>query len=122
MNTEYLFLYGTLLADELPDEVVGALRSLQRVGPAYVHGRLYDFGEYPGAVLTPPSKTRIRGELFKLPATRATINTLDNYEEFDPSNLKDSLFFAVSQSALQNGSKVVCWSYLYNRRIRVARY
>lgn len=115
MNTEYLFLYGTLLTGRPPDEVVGALKSLRRVGPAHVRGRLYDLGEYPGAILTPPTKKRIRGEIFEVPAQRAILNALDNYEEFDPTNLKDSLFVRTRASAtLQNGSKVECWIYVYN--------
>jgi gamma-glutamylcyclotransferase (GGCT)/AIG2-like uncharacterized protein YtfP len=115
MITEYLFLYGTLLADEAPDEVVGALRSLRRIGPAHVRGRLYDLGEYPGAILAPSSKTLIRGEIFELPATPAILKTLDDYEEFDAANKEDSLFIRTKAKAkLQDGSQVDCWIYVYN--------
>lgn len=115
MITEYLFLYGTLLADGVPDELVGALKSLRRIGPAHVRGRLYDLGEYPGAILAKSSKGLIRGEVFELPAAPAILKALDNYEEFDPANREDSLFIRTKAKAtLLDGRKVDCWMYVYN--------
>jgi gamma-glutamylcyclotransferase (GGCT)/AIG2-like uncharacterized protein YtfP len=115
MITEYLFLYGTLLADGAPDEVVGALKTLRRIGPAYVFGKSYDLGEYPGAILAPSSKTLIRGEIFELPATPAILKALDDYEEFDPANKEDSLFIRTKVRArLIDGDQIDCWMYVYN--------
>jgi gamma-glutamylcyclotransferase (GGCT)/AIG2-like uncharacterized protein YtfP len=112
---EYLFLYGTLLADGLPDDVVGALKALRRIGPAQVRGRLFDLGEYPGAILAPSSKTVVRGELFELPSSPAILKALDNYEEFDPANKEGSLFVRTKVKAtLLDGPKVDCWVYVYN--------
>lgn len=89
---EYLFLYGTLLVHGGPDDVAGALKSLRRVGPAHIRGKLYDFGDYPGAIVAPTAKRLIRGEVFELPATPTTLKALDEYEEFDPLNEEQSLF------------------------------
>lgn len=115
MITDYLFLYGTLLADGVPDEVVGALKTLRRIGLAYVFGKLYDLGEYPGAILAPSSKTLIHGEIFELPATPAILKALDDYEEFDPTNKEDSLFIRTKVRArLIDGDQVDCWMYVYN--------
>jgi len=115
MNTEYLFLYGTLLADGAPDEVVGALKTLRRIGPAYVFGKLYDLGEYPGAILAPSSKTPIRGEVFELPTAPTTLKALDDYEEFDPVNKEDSLFLRTKvRASLIDGDQIDCWMYVYN--------
>ena len=115
MTTAYLFLYGTLLADRAPGEVVGALKSLRRIGPAHVRGRLYDLGEYPGAILAPSSKTLIHGEIFELPNTPAIIKALDDYEEFDPGNQEDSLFLRTkARATLPDGSHIDCWIYVYN--------
>lgn len=115
MTTEYLFLYGTLLADRAPDEVVGALKSLRRIGPAQVRGRLYDLGEFPGAILAPTSKTLIQGEIFELPTTPAILKALDDYEEFDPADKEDSLFIRTKAKAtLLDGPQVDCWMYIYN--------
>lgn len=112
---EYLFLYGTLLADGVPDEVAVALKSLRRIGLAQVRGRLYDLGEYPGAILASSSKTLISGEIFELPRTPAILTALDDYEEFDPANEEDSLFIRTkARATLLNGPQVDCWMYVYN--------
>ena len=113
--SEYLFLYGTLLPDQAPAEIAAILKSLRRIGPARVRGRLYDFGEYPGALLVPSSKTIIQGEVFELPSTRATLKALDQYEEFDPTNTEASLFIRTKTRArLTDGNQVDCWMYVYN--------
>ena len=115
MITEYFFLYGTLLADGIPDEVVGALKSLRRIGPAHVRGKLYDLGEYPGAILATLSETLIQGEIFELPAIPAILKTLDDYEEFDSANKEDSLFIRTKAKAtLLDAPQIVCWMYVYN--------
>lgn len=112
---EYLFLYGTLLVDGVPDEVAGAVRSLRRIGPAHVRGRLYDLGEYPGAILAPSSKTLIHGEIFQVPVTADVLNAIDEYEEFYPANKEDSLFIRTkAEATLTNGQQVYCWMYVYN--------
>ncbi|MDQ2936382.1 MAG: gamma-glutamylcyclotransferase [Acidobacteriota bacterium] len=115
MITEYLFLYGTLLADGPPDEVAGALKTLRRIGPAHVRGRLYDLGEYPGAILAPSSTTLIQGEIFELPATPFILKALDDYEEFDPANKEESLFIRTkARATLLDGPQMDCWMYVYN--------
>lgn len=112
---EYLFLYGTLLPDGAPDEVAGTLKSLRRIGPAQVRGKLYDLGEYPGAIVAPESQMLIRGEVFELPATPATLKALDEYEEFDPRNEKQSLFVRKRvKASLKDGQQLDCWMYVYN--------
>lgn len=115
MTNEYLFLYGTLLADG-PDEVVGTLKSLRRLGPARIRGRLYDLGEYPGAVIDQSANTSVHGELVELPADKAILDALDRYEEFDPSRPQESLFVRKkAKISLANGRKVEGWMYVYNR-------
>ena len=116
MTTEYLFLYGTLLADRAPDEVVWALKALRRLGPAYVPGRLYELGEYPGAVVDYSANTSIHGELLELPSDKAILDALDRYEEFDPSRPQKSLFIRKkAKIKLANGRNVEGWMYVYNR-------
>ena len=45
---QLLFVYGTLLAATGYPEVDAAMASGRLLGPAYIHGRLYDLGDYPG--------------------------------------------------------------------------
>ena len=48
---DYLFAYGTLAEEHAPQEIAGTVTQLRYVGQGFVFGRLYDLGEYPGAVL-----------------------------------------------------------------------
>ena len=65
--THHLFVYGTLSPRHAPLEIAATVRRLRPVGQASVRGRLYDLGEYPGAVLSEKSRSVIRGEVFELP-------------------------------------------------------
>ena len=114
---QYLFFYGTLLPDHAPVEISSTVRRLRKVGPGFVRGRVYDLGEYPGAVLSktgPP----IPGQIFELPEDPDVLARLDRYEEFDPASPQASLFVRTKWPVtLQDGKKkVICWVYAYNRQ------
>jgi gamma-glutamylcyclotransferase (GGCT)/AIG2-like uncharacterized protein YtfP len=114
--TEYLFLYGTLLSGKLSNEAAAIVRQLRPVAPARVAGRLYDLGEYPGAVVDRSARTSIKGVLFELPNDDSVLRTLDDYEEFDRVNKKNSLFVRIRAVAkLADGTRVSSWIYVYNR-------
>ena len=112
----YLFLYGTLLRGEKANEVKDIIKTFRRIGRASVRGRLYDLGPYPGAVLDSPSGFSVHGELVKVPHDPAMLERLDEYEEFDPSNLRSSVFIRQKTRVnLDDGRKVMAWIYVYNR-------
>jgi gamma-glutamylcyclotransferase (GGCT)/AIG2-like uncharacterized protein YtfP len=114
--TEYLFVYGTLRPSRASDEGSRLLKQLRRVGHARVSGRLYDLGEFPGAVLDKSAGTLIRGELFALPNDGSILNALDKYEEFDGDNGKQSLFVRTKASVeVFDGRHIESWIYVYNR-------
>jgi gamma-glutamylcyclotransferase (GGCT)/AIG2-like uncharacterized protein YtfP len=120
--TEYLFLYGTLKPNEATSDVAETVRTLRRVGSATVPGRLYDFGEYPGAVLDRTAKSSIKGELFELPNDDTALKALDDYEEFNRADRKNSLFVRTRTVAtLQGGRQLNAWVYVYNRNPGSAR-
>jgi len=113
---EYLFLYGTLLPEYAPDEIAREVRQLHHVGCASVRGRLYDLGQYPGAILDASTGMKIYGQLFVLPTDQRILHALDTYEGFEPSNTKSSLFIRQNATvALSDGRTVQCWVYVYNR-------
>ena len=113
---QHLFLYGTLLPGEAPKEIASIVKRFRRLGSAHVRGRLYDFGEFPGAVLDPSSRTVIHGELVALPSDERILEALDRYEEFDPSHPKKSLFVRKKAKVLMgNGSSREVWIYVHNR-------
>jgi gamma-glutamylcyclotransferase (GGCT)/AIG2-like uncharacterized protein YtfP len=86
-----------------------------------VRGQLFDFGEYPGAVLN-RNGSRIAGQIFELPDDPEVLNRLDEYEGFDRSDPKASLFVRKRRYVqLQDGTRVFCWIYSYNRPVKAAR-
>ena len=114
--SQNLFLYGTLLPSEAPQEIASIVKRFRRLGSAQVRGKLYDFGEFPGAVLDPSSRTIIHGELVALPADERILQALDRYEEFDPLDPKRSLFVRKKAMVrMANGSSREGWIYVYNR-------
>jgi gamma-glutamylcyclotransferase (GGCT)/AIG2-like uncharacterized protein YtfP len=118
---EYLFLYGTLIPGRANDEMAELVWKLQRIGSAYVQGRLYDLGEYPGAILDSSSDTTIRGEVFEVTGKQDILASLDSYEEFNPNDLESSLFVRrQSPVTLSDGRKLNCWLYVYNRNPEAA--
>lgn len=120
--SEYLFLYGTLKPNEAEVDVANVVKSLRRVGSGTVPGRLYDFGDYPGAVIDHSAKTSIKGELFELPHDDSALKALDDYEEFNRTDRKNSLFIRIRTVAtLQGGRRLNAWVYVYNRNPGSAR-
>lgn len=116
--TKYLFLYGTLLQGNSPDkEIARIVKRLPRVGAASVRGRLYDFGDFPGAVVDPSSNSFVRGELVELPDDDNNIlQALDKYEEFDSANPQKSLFVRSKVDIkTADGRLIEGWIYVYNK-------
>ena len=117
--SERLFVCGTLrpsLVALTPPELKEVISQWRKVGDGFAHGRLYNLGEYPGAVLDPDSEARIIGEVFQLPDDGATLAALDAYEGFDPDNFSASLFVRRKcEVTLEDNSRIECWIYVYNR-------
>src|SRR5262245_52335256 len=120
--SQHLFVYGTLLQSEAPKAIASIVKRFRSLGSAHVRGRLYDFGEFPGAVLDPSSRTIIHGELVVLPADGRVLQELDRYEEFDSSDPKRSLFVRKkARVQMANGSSREGWIYVYNKPPRKAK-
>ena len=114
--SDHLFQYGSLLPGAAPEEIASIVKRFRRLGSAHVRGKLYDLGEFPGAVLDPSSRTIIHGELVALPSDERILEALDRYEEFDPLAPKKSLFVRKKAKVLMdNGSSREGWIYVYNR-------
>ena len=115
---DYLFTYGTLAEDKAPHQIVAAVKQLKPVGRGYIFARLYDLGEYPGAVLDHSKRHKVFGKIFELPADPKLLGRLDEYEAFDRKRPAASLFVrkrtAINRS---NCPPVTGWVYEYNRDV-----
>ena len=50
------------------------------LGKARVRGRLFNLGEFTGAMKAPDGPARVPGELYYLPSTAPALKCLDRYE------------------------------------------
>lgn len=115
---EYLFVCGTLLPGLTPAGIAPLAQRFREIGEASVAGKLYDFGDYPGAVLDERGSERVRGMVFALPEDPVFLSALDDYEGIVPGNEAASLFLRVrTEAVLADGRRVPCWMYVYNRAI-----
>lgn len=114
--SEYLFTYGTLRPGRAPAEINAVVAKLRVVGTGRIRGVLYDFGDYPGAVLLATTTAEIEGTIFELPDDAEILRQLDAYEEFDPGAPEASLFVReLHEVRLDSGGTLMGWIYVYNR-------
>lgn len=76
----HLFVYGTLLSGA--GHPMGRMlqRNARFIGAGSVQARLYDFGWFPGAVLSEHRRDRVVGEVYALAGGRRLLDWLDRYE------------------------------------------
>lgn len=111
----HLFVYGTLLPHEAPPELSHTVSKLRKVGAGHTRGHLYDFGEYPGAVLGRSGGEIISGIVYELPTNPGVLHELDAYEGFDRVHPESSLFIRKRRFVtLHDGRKLLSWVYEYN--------
>lgn len=114
-----LFVYGTLMKGLREDwqRKVGA----HFVGRGRITGKLYDLGEYPGAVACTDPQHQIVGEVYRLDDPDTATGILDQYEEFLPFRPDKSLFIRKKLPVtLKGGTQKQAWVYLYNRSVNDA--
>jgi gamma-glutamylcyclotransferase (GGCT)/AIG2-like uncharacterized protein YtfP len=119
---DFLFSYGTLHPQHAPKEIAAATAKLSPYARGWVHGRLYDLGDYPGAVLDQETSSKIFGTVFEIPEDPAFLRRLDTYEGFNPEEPTGSLFIRRRHSVtLANGKRLRCWLYEYNGQPSLAQ-
>ncbi len=97
-DASLLFTYGTLMLTTGIAAVDEATRNAGvSLGRAFIHGLLYDLGDYPGAVPWPGEAAdedapKIWGRLIRLADPRAFFKVIDAYEGFDTLKPSESEF------------------------------
>src|SRR5688572_6051504 len=89
---DLLFVYGTLLPGRARDHLREVVSRLKPISAGSMPGRLYDLGDYPGAVFDAAAQTCVHGEILEVPAGGQLLSQLDDYEGFSPANVAQSLF------------------------------
>jgi gamma-glutamylcyclotransferase (GGCT)/AIG2-like uncharacterized protein YtfP len=112
MINDLLFVYGSLLNAD--NEFGGYLNNNSTlIGRGKLKGRLYDIGEYPGAVTDIENGYPIAGSICKLNKPEA-FALLDNYEGFGPEQEQPNLFIRELLTIETSERIINCWVYLYN--------
>jgi gamma-glutamylcyclotransferase (GGCT)/AIG2-like uncharacterized protein YtfP len=123
MTTVRIFAYGTLITGARCPEVRALLeRHLVSRREAFVRGRLYDLGPYPGLVPSPRRSERVHGEVLELRSPERCVAALDDYEDYDPQRPRASTYRREwCRVGLTEGGSAWAWVYWYQGRLNEAR-
>jgi gamma-glutamylcyclotransferase (GGCT)/AIG2-like uncharacterized protein YtfP len=112
MAIDLLFIYGTLLNSDNEFAIY-----LQENSSVYSNGkfkgRLYDIGEYPGAVEDTGGKSHVYGSIVLLKDPYVWKH-IDHYEDFGANEPQPNLFTRKLIDVETDSGIVNCWVYLYN--------
>ena len=112
---ELLFVYGTLRPG-VEHELQELLRQHARlVGNATFRGRLYDLGEYPGAVESSDDQDVVTGNVYRILNGALVWPTLDAYEEYFPADRDAEFVRKQMPIQFRDSERAVAWIYAYNR-------
>jgi len=114
---EYLFVYGTLRKDVGNAMSQVLVRHTRFVGDATFQGKLFDLGNYPGAIPSDNAQDLVHGEAYALEPLiqNQVLARLDEYEGCSVRSETLSEFRREHvMITLDNGRSVFSWIYLYN--------
>ncbi len=112
----YLFVYGTLL-DADNEFAVFMRKHCSFLKKGKFKGRLYDLGEYPGAVLDFKADGCVYGSIYFMDNAPLVLEKLDDYEGYGPDHEQPNLFIRRLVEIETNARPIDCWVYLYNRDV-----
>lgn len=113
MNEAFrLFVYGQLRRGDIGYRRLGLEECTRWLGPARVHGLLYDIGDYPAFV--PGGEGIVHGGVLAFDEA-ALWSVLDDYEDCDPARPALSEYRRTEVDLLDGGR---AWVYVYNSPIQ----
>ena len=112
MKSALLFVYGTLLNHN--NEFAVYLKEHSHFyANGKVKGKLYDIGEYPGAVLDDSDKY-IYGVILQIEDPEVVFSEIDDYEGYGDEQPEPNEFIRISTD-IETASEIVhCYTYVYN--------
>lgn len=112
-TSNYLFIYGTLL-DSRNEFGAYLNRNCTFYSDGKFKGKLYNLGEYPGAIREPYELSYVYGKIFTVNDPNAVLIKLDDYEGFGPDQEQPNLFVRELIPIETENTIINCWVYLYN--------
>ena len=120
MKSAFLFVYGTLLDND--NEFAAYLRDKSTFySDGKVKGKLYDIGEYPGAILAGDTDEYIYGSILQIDEPEKVFMVVDEYEGFGSRELWPNEFVRVLADIETTAGMINCWIYLYNQPVNGLR-
>ncbi|MDH5612448.1 MAG: gamma-glutamylcyclotransferase [Gammaproteobacteria bacterium] len=118
MSTEFIFVYGTLCGSTASRMRETLMPHCDYVSNGYMQGKLYDVGQYPGAVESQYSADRVYGELYKIVDCDSVLTGLDEYEECTDHFPEPHEYIRQQLPIiLAGGDSVIAWIYIFNHDI-----
>ena len=115
MNSNRLFVYGTLMRGFDHPMAQLLTRSADFIGEARCQGRLYLVKHYPGLVLSDHPADIVFGELYRLRAPDELLREFDMYEACGEGFAEPTEYVRQMLPVTSEGRSVdEAWTYLYN--------
>jgi gamma-glutamylcyclotransferase (GGCT)/AIG2-like uncharacterized protein YtfP len=113
---KHLFVYGTLLQSEntFGHYVKNHSKYLTK---GRFEGRLFNIGEYPGAVQEPGSDSFVLGSIVLLKNPEEALKVMDAYEGFGAEQPQPNEFIRCEIEIESEVETIRCWTYLYNHPV-----
>jgi gamma-glutamylcyclotransferase (GGCT)/AIG2-like uncharacterized protein YtfP len=115
MNSDRLFVYGTLMRGF--DHPMAKLlsRSADFIGEASCRGRLYRVKHYPGLVLSDDASDVVFGEVYRLRQPAELLREFDMYEACGEGFAQPTEYVRqMLPVTLGDGAVSEVWTYVYN--------
>ncbi|SDT44837.1 gamma-glutamylcyclotransferase family protein [Bradyrhizobium canariense] len=115
MNSDRLFVYGTLMRNFAHPMAQLLSRSADFLGEARCQGRLYLVKHYPGLVLSDDPTDVVLGELYRLRQPDELLREFDMYEACG-EGFKELTEYVrqMLKLTLADGTASEAWTYIYN--------
>ena len=119
MQTNHLFVYGSLLSGFKSNAYEYIRKYFKLLGEATVKGTMYDMGEFP--VVVPQDTGRvIKGELYEIVNPNEfsfAMAHLDDYEGLYPEEGEEVYYEREAVDVNFNTETLTAWVYWYNRDV-----
>ncbi|CAH8283269.1 gamma-glutamylcyclotransferase (GGCT)/AIG2-like uncharacterized protein YtfP [Mariniflexile fucanivorans] len=115
MESEYLFVYGTLLKDFESYMSKFLERNSNFIGSGTFQGNLYQISWYPGAILSHNTNDKVYGHIFKIKNPEKTFQVLDDYEGIgDTGEHANEYTRTLIEAYLNETERIKTYVYIYN--------
>ena len=112
-SMNHLFVYGTLL--QLHNSCGLYLKNNSTpIKAGRFKGKLFNIGEYPGAIYEPEVNSYVFGSIVSLNDPVEVLKAMDAYEGAGSEQPQPNEFIRVAINIETDAEPIKCWVYLYN--------